>query len=185
LRDRSMASTVDEILRRFGRATKVMLWAHNGHLVRTVEKRADWIPMGVHLTNKFRAQYYAIAQCFLKGSFSAADGDNGSEADSEDVTKWKQFTVDAPEFKSIETTFAKANIGDFYIDFRSAPTGTIVQKWLKQYHPLRGCATWFLDSGKLEWMDYVSPSLYDGMTFIRSTKAAASLKCDDAAAQSK
>lgn len=172
IRDKSIAASVSEAIEHYGKSTKVFVWAHNGHV--SVNRGHSWIPAGVHLRQRFGNKYYCIGQSFLKGWFLACDeeGDFAS-----DLTKWKKFSVDLPNFDSVENTFADANKDIFIVDFRSAPRVPAILTWLYNAQGFRNCATGFSDKRKASWQNVIVPAIFDGMTFIRSTTASQAFPC--------
>ncbi|MBX9772550.1 MAG: erythromycin esterase family protein, partial [Candidatus Obscuribacterales bacterium] len=172
IRDESIALSVSEAIKRYGKSTKVFVWAHNGHV--SVKKGHSWTPAGVHLRQRFGNKYYCIGQSFLEGSFLACDDETGFTSD---LTKWKGFSVDPPNFDSIESTFAAANTDAFVVDFRSAPRIPMIQTWIHSPHGARNCATGFSNKRKANWQSVIVPAVFDGMTFIKTTTASQALSC--------
>ena len=172
IRDKSIAISVCEAIKRYGKNTKVFVWAHNGHV--SMRRGPSWTPAGVHLRQRFGNKYYCIGQSFLKGSFLACD-DEGEF--SSDLNKWKEFSVKPPSFDSVENTFADANLDAFIVDFRLAPRDPAIVTWLDSAQGFRNCATGFSNKRKATWQNVIVPADFDGMTFIKSTTASQSIPC--------
>ena len=69
-RDKSMSKNVEEMRARFGVGSKIMIWAHNGHVSHPPDtQKWEWIPVGASLHQAYGNRYYALAQFFLRGSF--------------------------------------------------------------------------------------------------------------------
>ena len=173
-----MSKNVDEMRARFGVGSKIMLWAHNGHVSHPpATLKLDWITVGASLHQAYGNRYYALAQFFLRGSFSAWDFENSSSNGEGDINQWSRFWVDVPEVKGVDTTCQEAGIGNFFLDFRNVSSLSPLGKWLQRPHNARECATGFSDLQKLKWSEPVSLDWYDGLVFIENTTAAKSLQC--------
>jgi erythromycin esterase len=180
IRDNNMAKTIFAMPKVCGPHIKTMLWAHNGHISKETYPDSSWIQVGVIISRKEGHRYYALGQCFLKGSFAAVDGDDKNAKDGRDTTAWKRFTVDAPTFPTIAGMFARIGDGNYIVDFDHGLNDTVLRRWLDRRQDVRECATWFADSWKKEWDDGVNASIaYDGMTFINTTTAETSIPCSD------
>lgn len=179
IRDRYMAESIETIRRLNGANTKIMVWSHNGHVsfpaVKSNEAHeGQWVPMGVHLKKHYGDRYYALAQYFLQGSFSALDADQDIPDGETDIAKWSEFWVE-PEQGSLEWLCGNATIRNFYMDLRTAPDS--VSSFIHAPHSVRECATWFSDAEKHDWLGTTILSNYDGFVFLRKTRAASSLTC--------
>lgn len=172
-RDKAMSETITEILKVHGPNTKIMVWASNGH-IHPKASSSGWISAGTHLKKTFGTKYYAIAQCFLEGSFLAQNQDEQGEQ-PRNVLKFTEFNVLPPKTQTLETLFAKAFAQPFFIDYRQAKNNKEIQAWLRKKQPMRQCATSFSRLNEERFIGFVTPGDFDGMVFIPKTLAAAPL----------
>ena len=170
VRDKAMAETVIETLSKHGPGTKIMVWASNGH-VRPQASNYGWVTVGTHLRKVYGAQYYALAQCFLEGSFLAIDQDKQGERPT-NIFEWTKFSVAPPKTQTIETLFSKAFVQPFFIDYRQAKGNRQILAWGQQKQPIRQCATGFSKSKEDEFVGLFTPFDFDGMVYIPKMSAA-------------
>ncbi|MFA7420678.1 MAG: erythromycin esterase family protein [Melioribacteraceae bacterium] len=67
-RDESMALNVQWILNNMPKDTKIVLWAHNGHISK---KKSNWLPMGAHLDKMYGENMVVMGFCFHEGNYTA------------------------------------------------------------------------------------------------------------------
>src|SRR5665213_2011650 len=108
-----MAENVKWILDREPSGTKMMLWAHNGHVAAAAppDAPAD-IPMGGHLRQIFGDEMVSCGFAFGQGSFRAVDMPTG---------QINTFTVSPAPRGSFDATLASLDIPLFAVDLRHAP----------------------------------------------------------------
>lgn len=163
-RDAYMADNIQYILNREKPGTKMIIWAHNGHLA------ADYLDtrhtMGTHLRSTFGDAYYALGFSFNQGSFQAREAlENGTGP-------LKAFTVGAAPKESIEYQFAQAGIDNFIIDFRHSPKNPATQNWLKRSNKMRSIGALFSQRSEKWLMPINLKKHFDGMVFIENTSRA-------------
>jgi erythromycin esterase len=113
IRDVAMAENVNWLLNFEGADSKIILWAHNGHIqkIKYDLKRRDHYRMGMELKKRFGGQYYAVGFDFDKGSFSAVNYTNGA--------KFEPCTVINEDSSSFASQFKEVSHACFFIDFSS------------------------------------------------------------------
>jgi len=115
LRDKSMAENVDWILAHSPANTKIVLWAHNGH----VSKRAGW--MGDYLNQQHGSDMVVFGFCFHEGTYTAV-GDQGLGT----------YGTSSSEVGSLEWAFHRTGFPRFMLDLRLASPGDPNSSWLTQ-----------------------------------------------------
>jgi erythromycin esterase len=171
-RDRYMAENIQTLINQLGPGTKMVVWAHNGHIA--ASSYGGGIPaMGSYLRKAYGDGYYALGFTFNEGSFQSREMIPGKTAGA-----LKEFTVGpAPEF-STGWYFARAREGrkfeNYVVDFRGAPKQGIVAEWLSSPHPSFSVGSGFSTEWKVD--QYMAPEIlrndYDGMIFINKTTRA-------------
>jgi len=158
LRDKFMAENVEWVLKYEGPKSKMMIWAHNGHI-----EKSDMM-MGSYLKRAYKDDYYAIGFDFNKGTFRATD-----MTDHRGVV---QFTVGDAEKGSTSFLFSQLNIPAFFIDIENAvKTGSPAKSFFIKSIKHRSISAGY--SSKWESTQYLSNPLYDcfdGLIFINDTK---------------
>ncbi|MCA9728472.1 MAG: erythromycin esterase family protein, partial [Candidatus Eisenbacteria bacterium] len=74
-RDEAMAANVQWILQTQAPGTRIVLWAHNGHIQRT--PNSSWKTMGTHLAEALDSDYVCFGFAFDHGGFQAQDWTGG------------------------------------------------------------------------------------------------------------
>ncbi|MBS1857219.1 MAG: erythromycin esterase family protein [Acidobacteria bacterium] len=115
-RDRSMAENVQWIIDREPPGTKVMLWAHNGHVA---DQSLPYQSMGSYLRRIYGDALAICGFVFGEGSFRAIPSDGGGA---------RTFTVGPPPRGSLDATFGGTGLPLFGVDLRTA-TGRAAE-WL-------------------------------------------------------
>jgi erythromycin esterase len=160
-RDRAMAENAKWILEQEPPGTKMMLWAHNGHVATAAPLDApEQLPMGAHLREIFGGRYVSLGFALGEGSFRAVDM----------VTKKvRDFTVGPPPRGSLDATLAAVGAPLFAIDLRLAPTG-VVTDWFAQPHVSRQIGGGYSDMTPGVWMRKMhAASRFDLLMFVAKT----------------
>lgn len=105
-RDESMANNIEWILNKFGKDTKIVLWAHNGH-VRKTDIPFDWKPMGNYLKQKYDKEMVVIGFGFYEGNYTAF-GKNGID----------NYSTSLPQSGSLEWILHSTGIVNLVLDLR-------------------------------------------------------------------
>lgn len=128
-RDQAMAENVKWILDQEEPGTKIMLWAHDGHIAGDAQ---GYRPMGAHLHEIFGGQAVLCGFVFQEGGFRAGDIDGDALRD---------FTVGPQPQGSLGATFAAIGAPLFAIDLRHLPNGKVAD-WFDAPH-----ITWYIGAG--------------------------------------
>jgi erythromycin esterase len=159
-RDKYMAENVEWILNFEGPKSKVMLWAHNGHISKSNRMFGD--NMGSELAKVYKDHYYSIGFDFNKGSFKAAD----LKAQNNKI-----FTVGDAYKGSSSRILSAVPIPAFFIDIDEAvESGSAAKTLFTQKLRMRSIGLNF--DSKNEAMFYTSGELYnmyDGLIFVNDT----------------
>jgi erythromycin esterase len=166
LRDLYMAENIEHIMNSEGSETRIVVWAHNGHI-----SNATWgmnFPaMGSHLKKLLGDAYYALGFAFYEGSFQARLMDPESDKNGALI----EFTVGPSPEGSVGWYLSRAGLDNFIIDLRSAPENGLVQNWLASPHSMRSIGAAFSD--KLGDKQFMTPIVlkdhFDGVAFFRHT----------------
>ena len=132
-RDYYMANNFFNMLEHEKPETKVVLWAHNGHVSRnsTGFINGGYKPFGSYLRDAYGDNYYAFGFKFNKGGFQAMEMDSTGK-----FLGIKEFITKPAKEKSLDWHFAQTNkpglilnlrnniLSDFMNDFVNKPTET-------------------------------------------------------------
>ncbi len=118
-RDRAMAENAEWIFRQAPPGSKMMLWAHDGH----IQKQAGF--MGSYVNDVHGSDYVAIAQLFYEGQYNARV-DNGQSL----VPPVMLNTADPSEPGSVEYAFHASGAPRLMLDLRKASPAKPESAWL-------------------------------------------------------
>ena len=168
LRDLYMADNVRRLVEREPVNTRVIIWAHNGHIM-TDNSDATYLPLGAHLRRYFGNQYYALGFSFNQGTFQAR------EAQPKNPTNrmLMSFTAHPAPADSIDGYLAQTGLKSFIINFRSVRKDADLAKWLDSAHPMRSVGSVYSPSS--ENSSFAATNLsrdFDGLFFIETATRA-------------
>lgn len=161
LRDYYMAENILHLLNREKADTRVLVWAHNGH----IEK--DKGMMGGYLANTLGDQYYAIGFEFNSGSFQVRNLDLNKKTNN-----WGIMTFESSPEKSLAWYLDQAGSGKFFLDFRN--TGTEKLKYFSKRFDIHSIGS--------SYSEYSSPTEttnlkdFDGLIYIKNSSPAKDFK---------
>lgn len=162
LRDQFMAENVQWILDHEGINSKIMLWAHNGHISKsTFSEQFKSKAMGYYLKEMYGKQYYPIGFDFNKGSFRAI-GDKGLNV----------YSVDASIKNSTGYIFSKLKKASFFIDMENLINKDVIKKFFTKRILKRDIGAGFAPKSKYSY--YTKRPLFDnfdGLIFIEEVTA--------------
>jgi erythromycin esterase len=115
IRDCYMAENVKWILDHEPSGTRIMLWAHNGHVSTSPSA------MGSVLRKMYGQDMVVCGFSFYRGSFQAV---------SELNRELRDFTVGAAPPDTLDSALADTGFPIFVIDLRDAPSRGVVREWL-------------------------------------------------------
>lgn len=178
LRDRYMAENIQHILNAEPPDTRMVVWAHNGH----IEADSSVLPtMGRYLRDAFGKAYYALGFAFDSGSFQAREllGRNFSAmAAGHGIGALREFTVGPAAPGTVGWYLERARQGksftNYIVPLRSAPSDGPVGRWLSSPHLMYSVGAIYSDSMPAE--QYMAPTVlgkaFDGLIFIEQTTRA-------------
>ena len=168
-RDRCMADNVDWVLEREPAGTRMVLWAHNGH-VKEDGPPKGFSMMGHFLARKHGEHHVAFGFGFHHGSFQAIvrprpAGDTGPML--------RTFEVGPPREGSIDAMLGVVDHPIYVLDLRTAPDEGPVAAWLRTRLPWRTVgATFSLENEDPYYRPTFLAEEFDALVFVRRTTAA-------------
>ncbi len=163
-RDYYMAQNILYLLNHEKPNTKVMVWAHNGHIQK---KLGDGFgSMGGYLANTLKDKYYAVGFEFYSGSFQTRNMDINNKSKN-----WDVMSVGEPPAESLAWYFNKAGKTKFFIDFRNTGADKVA------IFPNMFNMHSFGSMNSAKWPQ-IFPDLltsFDGMIYIKESTAAKNL----------
>ncbi len=121
VRDSSMADNVDWILAHERPGTKIVLWAHNGH----VNRRPGW--MGSHLAARHGADMVVIGFATHSGRYTAVGGEK-SEVGNELI---------APAGDTLEAVCHATGLPRFVLEVRRAEVDSATARYFRSFPVMR------------------------------------------------
>jgi erythromycin esterase len=158
IRDASMAQNIKWILDNEPPGSKIMVWAHNGHV--STEGFPGAGSMGMYLRSLYGSRMVVCGLSFNRGSFQAV-GRN----------RLQEFTVGPALPDSLDAALAATGLPLFAVDLRNAPTTGLVAEWLDSPHPARTIGALYNDSFPEMFYVNVPPHGYDVIFFVNETSA--------------
>jgi erythromycin esterase-like protein len=160
-RDESMATNVRWILEHSPPKTKIVLWAHNGHV--SVESHWRNRPMGAYLRDWYGQDMVVVGFAFNQGSFRAVQMGKGL----------REFTVAPAPAGSLDAALAATAIPVFAMDLRGAPKSGEVAEWLDSPKRTRSIGAMYSDSlASSYFADQRARQCYDMLLFVEKTAPA-------------
>lgn len=129
-RDESMAANVDWILAHTPPNTKIVLWAHNGHVSKNL---SAYKSMGSFLANRYTKDMVVFGFAFHEGNYTAV-GKNGLGV----------YGTSFSQPGSIEFAFHKTGLPRFILDLRSLSTSPL-SNWLNKNLDMRSIGAMAMD----------------------------------------
>jgi erythromycin esterase len=169
IRDSSMAENIRWILNVENPGSKMVVWAHNGHV-------ATWAPehtpsMGSCLRSMFGSKMVVVGFAFNQGSFRAIELPLPSQQGLH------EFTLGPAPSGSLDSALASTGLSIAAIDLRTIPKAGPVADFFAQPRATRSIGGGF--AYPLERSAIVSqevPRLYDALIFVDSTTSTHLLK---------
>jgi len=178
LRDRYMAENIQHLLSAEPPKTRMVVWAHNGHIQ---ADSSDPPTMGRYLRDAFGKAYYAFGFEFDSGSFQSREllgQDLSAMGTGHGIGALREFTVGPAAPGSVAWYLERARQGkpfsNYIVALRSAPTDGPVGRWLSSPHLMFAVGAVFSDSMPPD--QYMAPTVlreaFDGLIFIEKTTRA-------------
>lgn len=156
IRDSCMAANISWILDRAPAGTRMVIWAHNGH----VTKRRGL--MGSFLADRYGTSYLSIAQTCYSGLYTARVRPT-MEVRSDNV-------IHPPKEESLEAYCHSTGMPMFFLDARSASLTDPRSAWLTQ--PVRMRSIGALAMEEQQFVANISKE-FDGFIYLENTTASA------------
>jgi erythromycin esterase len=162
VRNRGMAENLRWILEREGAGTRMVLWAHNGHVSR--EPRHE---TGAFLHEVFGPRYLSIGFAFNQGGFSAHEYAFGA------IRAWnRSFTLGPAPAGSLDATLAEAGLRIAALDLRTIPRTGPVAAWFASPRETRNIGSGFFQRFAGAFLEaQVLPRRYETLLFVEKTTA--------------
>jgi erythromycin esterase len=160
-RDESMAMNVRWILDQAPKDTRIILWAHNGHVGREDNR-------GSGSMGRFLDKWYGKDQIVI--GFAAGEGQYTARAQGRDLRSDNKLKP--PVKTSYEEYFHASALRMFMLDLRNADKDDPASGWLTRPHLLRSIGALAMD-GQFFSADICS--LYDAIIYFDTTTASRSL----------
>ena len=165
VRDRSMAENIRWIMDHEGPGTKMVVWAHNGHVATQNESGIEW--MGSHLRKAFGSQMVVFGFAFNEGGFQAM------EMPFNTGRGLRPFDIGPAPDGSLDATLAAAGLQSAVINLRALPKDGPVAKWFSEPRKTRSIGAGFGEQIAANFLaDQITPKLYDALLFVEKTSSA-------------
>jgi erythromycin esterase len=163
-RDRFMTANVKWILDQEPPGTKIMLWAHDGHV--QTDTNGGFEPMGMHLRRMYCDAMVAIGFAFNQGSFRAIKKGEGLQ----------EFTVPPAMVGSLDNALVSTGLPLFALDLRRAPQTGPVADWLAREQRSRQIAQVFVvEAEPMIHLPIRITRSFDALLFVEKTTPTAGL----------
>ncbi|MFY0482783.1 erythromycin esterase family protein [Flavobacterium sp. PLA-1-15] len=166
-RDWFMAEIVENLYKE--QQSKIFVWAHNGHINKTVVYKDKTPSMGNLLHQKFKEDYYAMGFEFGVGKLMGYD---------EEKKAFDYVTLEKPLKNTNSEFFFDANRDVFFIDFAMASQEDVMKKFLSQkrdYIQIGGYGL-ILKYVKYNYASERLNEMYDGLIYIKKISPRTVLK---------
>ncbi len=140
--------------------SKAILWAHNVHIAKNKGLNQLLIPMGTLLTEYLKGDYYALGFGFNSGQFTAQ---------LKNQRELIPITVDDAKKGSSDLAFSQYKYPSFFLDFKQLKNKYLSVSWLDSPTLSRNMGATYYK--KRSYRNHVLTDSYDGIIFIRETKA--------------
>jgi len=158
VRDRYMAENVKWILDNELPGTKILLWAHNGH-VSTADSA-----MGSVLRRMYGQDMVVCGFSFYEGSFQAVGGLG---------RRLQDFVVGPSPPDALDSALAETGLPLFAIDLRRAKSKDVLHRWLGIAHRMRTIGAVYNELlPSSTYLPEVVPDSFDVIFFVKRTTPA-------------
>ncbi|WP_316413639.1 erythromycin esterase family protein [Mesoterricola silvestris] len=125
-REQAMAENVRWVLGEDGPGGRVLLFAHGGHVARTLRDPMGWPTLGWHLGKELGEAYIPVGLTFHRGGFLALESSRAHPA-------WLPFEVGPEARATLNEALASLHRPCLLLDLRTAPA----DPWLRSPQGLR------------------------------------------------
>jgi erythromycin esterase len=168
-RDKHMAENVKFIIDSLPKGTKIVIWAHNGHIANGF----TWKNTGQHLRERYGSRYYALGLTLGGGTFQTRKMDRANNT-AGPLMEFPVYKIDGDLW---EAEFLEISGGNYYFDLRGATAeNEIIREWAMRNKPLLMLDEGYDPLDKREFFEYgaVLAQAYDGIVFTEKTERARS-----------
>jgi len=155
-RDESMARNVKWILDTAPKGTRMVLWAHNGHVAR--QAMGNFRAMGSYLDEWFGKDHLALGFALNRGEYTAVAQGKGLGT----------HPLQPAQPGSYEHVFAASGIPRFVLDLRPSSEGDAASGWLRRPMEFRSIGAMAMDR---QFAEVDLPKLFDLIVFLDQTTA--------------
>ncbi len=155
-RDENMARNVKWILDSAPKGTRIVLWAHNGHVARTAV--GGYRPMGAYLDDWYGKEQIVVGFALNRGEYTAVAREAGLG----------RHPLTPASAGSYEHAFARTGLPRFMLDLRAARPGDAASGWLKSPLQFRSIGAMAMDQ---QFYPVNLGSLFDLVVFLDETTA--------------
>lgn len=152
-RDASMAENVEWILEQHPPGTKMVLWAHNGHVSEL--DGGPYAPMGHHLAERYGGEYVSVGFAFHGGRYTAF-GKNGLGTYGTTTSRPGTF----------EWAFHRTGQARLLLDLRRASEDSELSGWLHDELEMRSIGAMAMDDA---FYPFDLPGAFDLLIFLDRT----------------
>jgi erythromycin esterase len=164
VRDRAMADNIRWILDREGPGTKMVVWAHNGHVATSATSSQEW--MGYHLRKMYGTDMIVFGFAFNQGSFQAVEMPFGTG-------RLRPFQAKPAPEGSLDAMLAASGLAVAAIDLRALPKEGPVADWFDRPHATRSIGAGYSEQSENTFLtESKVPLLYDALLFVEKTTSA-------------
>jgi erythromycin esterase len=156
-RDECMAKNVKWILDQAPKDSKIVLWAHNGHVCRA--NVFGFKSMGAWLAEWYGKEQLVVGFAAGEGQYTAVVSGKGLRSDN---------ALQPPIDGSYETYFRASKLPTLLLDLRTAASGGPASGWLAQSHRFRSIGALAMDE---QFGPAKLPEMFDVMIYIDKTTA--------------
>lgn len=156
-RDQFSARNVWWTMNQLGEDSKVVIWAHNGHIAKE-SILFNYDILGHYLTQWFGDQYYAIGFSFNSGEFGAFSNDG--------FKKWEMETANQVSYSKFFHSFESPYL---FFDIRqNLREDQDLNSYLRHHQPIRTDVSESYN-GTSKYMDIRLSTTYDALIYIEKT----------------
>ncbi len=164
-RDYYMAENILNLYQQERPGTKVVVWAHNGHIAKI--SSAGYKNMGHWLNQTLGKKYYALGFEFYSGSFQTRNRDSTNWS-----WDWDIMSVGDPTIGSLPWHLHQTGKENLFLDFRS----TNAEKVKLFHRPILMHSLGSMYSWQWASMQSTRLNAYDGILYIKNSTAAKNFK---------
>ncbi len=157
-RELAMAENVRWVLRQEGVRGRVLVFAHCGHVARSLRNSMGWPTMGWHLAQELGADYVPVAMTFRRGGFMAL------EAGREDPA-WVPFEVGPDPRATLDEALGSTGLPRLLLDLRPGRPQGETRRWLDSPQGVRFIPLCF-DPSRPHALAINAPEELDALIFL-------------------